>query len=237
MVNFNSKLIVAVMVIFGITAFMGCKEKQDNKKSYNVEAKNIKSNVYSGEYKIEYRENEVGLFHYRDEAKSKIDFGFVLQTENPVSFKSIDLGECLVSFENNNRIIVINQLETKEVRILALNEEKDINYLQKADEKKDVNVVAKTFGYGISMVKGYWQAKSIFENDGKFTELLVSRLDNSTDTTNEEGVNYDCTSGGQGAIACSLKDAYGRIGCSVTCVTGYYACCIDATMICKCVKE
>jgi len=39
----------------------------------------------------------------------------------------------------------------------------------------------------------------------------------------------DCTSGGIGATACSTNSGIGSVntGCSVTCGTGFYACCID----------
>jgi len=55
----------------------------------------------------------------------------------------------------------------------------------------------------------------------------VSEFSCKCNTTATSASN--CTSGGTGATACSTNSGIGSIntGCSVTCGTGYYACCID----------
>jgi len=43
-----------------------------------------------------------------------------------------------------------------------------------------------------------------------------------------------CDSGGEGSISCSVTIPFIGGGCSVTCQTGYYACCDQGEVTCLC---
>lgn len=45
----------------------------------------------------------------------------------------------------------------------------------------------------------------------------------------------NCTAGGTGSTECAVNDIYS--GCSVSCGSGYYACCNGSANTCSCVKE
>lgn len=60
--------------------------------------------------------------------------------------------------------------------------------------------------------------------------VLLSKLVN-----NSKYIKPDCTSGGEGATACSVGDIYSK--CSVSCGEGYYACCKSANNTCECIEK
>lgn len=64
---------------------------------------------------------------------------------------------------------------------------------------------------------------------------------NNVETLNRSESDDDCIAGGQGSSSCSIEggiEIVGNgvtVGCSVSCNSGYYACC--GLTSCDCVKE
>ena len=80
-------------------------------------------------------------------------------------------------------------------------------------------------GYGLSIIDGKWDITDLQNASGSaFSFLQEISLNPTTKAATEV-----CQSGGPGAESCSGG------GCSVTCRSNYYACCILGN--CSCVKE
>ena len=98
-------------------------------------------------------------------------------------------------------------------------------------------------GYGMSYLTGSWNAQKIVENHYKipFNSLDFSRNINPVSPQmliEDPGVSCKegtCTSGGAGSNSCSITEGE-VMSCSVTCNTGYYACCVSSTTRCYCCK-
>ena len=84
-------------------------------------------------------------------------------------------------------------------------------------------------GYGLSYRTGEYSLKLI-ENPKNISEILLLNGKSVSINSNK------CDSGGQGSTGCSTDGgiASGGSSCSVTCGSGYYACCMDAVNECRC---
>lgn len=92
-------------------------------------------------------------------------------------------------------------------------------------------------GFGIRLQK-INKSNDVSENDLLSTDNILSSmsknnsLDEVINSFNLIQKNAECESGGEGSSSCSSSSQSGS--CSVSCVAGYYACCLGWT--CNCVK-
>lgn len=94
----------------------------------------------------------------------------------------------------------------------------------KGDWKQDINTAKMQSIYSLLSTNNL--NPKVF----KQREITLNLLDPTCPT----GQTYiSCTSGGVGATQCSVDDP--MYNCSVTCASGYVACCNDARTVCKCV--
>lgn len=85
---------------------------------------------------------------------------------------------------------------------------------------------------GLATHKG--SLKLNYVDNGNLDDIIVNQVGPSGGAT-----TLSCTSGGTGASQCSTGSGVGTVNteCSVTCNSGYYACCDDGMGKCKCIKE
>jgi hypothetical protein len=89
--------------------------------------------------------------------------------------------------------------------------------------------------YGISYQWGSFDIEKLKDTSGfsAFENLIRANLNISSTSNRSE----KCTSGGIGSSGCSIDEAFGLGGCSVSCSTGYHSCCQSNTVTCSCVKD
>lgn len=97
------------------------------------------------------------------------------------------------------------------------------------------NSSTQYYGYGLSKRNGSYTLNMPLPATGNIFDVVIRPMSVSgAPTTNK----ITCHSGGPGSTSCSAEA--GTLGgggsCSVTCSTGYYACCDDTKNECKCVK-
>ena len=149
------------------------------------------------------------------------------------------------SFENlfilqYNEIENTAVLQNKEFNVLHIDKRKiklrseDVTYIFTInDDEVGTNEIAFR-GYGLSHRKGKFTLILNSQPPTHIGDLIL--IDNQSIPETER----KCYSGGEGASECSVKPSslsVGKAECSVTCKTGYYACCNDVAGECGCVKE
>jgi len=100
------------------------------------------------------------------------------------------------------------------------------------------NTSTHFFGYGLSKRNGTYSLISPLPAEGDIFDV-VTRPTTSAIGGGGTPKKITCHSGGPGSTSCSAES--GSLGgggsCSVTCSSGYYACCDDTKNECKCVKS
>ncbi len=103
-------------------------------------------------------------------------------------------------------------------------------------------------GYGFSFMNASWSTQDIKASQYKipFNTLDYANTQNSQLRASLPSVEVElasvscaqgtCTSGGAGSSSCSITEAPFNQSCTVTCNSGYYACCVSSTVRCYCCK-
>jgi hypothetical protein len=88
-----------------------------------------------------------------------------------------------------------------------------------------VFVVAITAAWNVSLAM----------QENHLSSVVLADIEVLADSESNGG-NYTCTSGGPGSSQCSTSANIGGsgTGCSVTCISGYYACCNNYENKCQC---
>jgi hypothetical protein len=143
----------------------------------------------------------------------KFDENYIFQTDEVSKF---ELNSGIVS---NFKLIY-------DKRALIINIEKNTYYFIVDNYIIGKNVIK---GYGLSKRKGVFEIINNDENKSYFETIRE---------VNARG-GLSCTSGGTGSTECSVTSTIGPLGtgCSVGCGVGYYACCDDNTVVCKCLPN
>lgn len=143
----------------------------------------------------------------------KYDENYIFQTDDVDKFE----------FKNNK---VMNFKIIYDHKALIINIEKDTYYFIVDNYIVGNNVIK---GYGLSRRKGVFEIVSTDENKSFFETITLVN----------SGGSSNCSSGGLGSTQCSIGSTNGPVGteCSVSCGAGYYACCDDSTVICKCITN
>lgn len=185
-------------------------------------------------------------------AQSNFNSAFILSSENkllPISTSESDEYTVIIP-KTKAYILLINKKQAQISFIGIAN-----NYEIKTKAAIASNSLLKQFtlqeflGYGLSYNRSTWDALKIMNSPYHFAYNILHNADlqnpaisrNLSSSSAEVNPNSispggSCTSGGTGATQCSIDGAFGT-GCSVTCGTGYYACCDDNTVKCYCVKN
>lgn len=168
---------------------------------------------FTGEFKV--WKNESGEIVFYTESKESIN---VMTCQNCNNIDGLGLsGKATLTFLDHS--FVFRKGKASYYFAVDKPEEKEI----KSSFGLSFPIENEHYGTGVTY---HWLDKNTMKNASDFfskitkapnaVEYIIST--NSSDVT---GKNIECSSGGQGASSCSM----GGGGCSVSCSSGYYACC------------
>lgn len=148
------------------------------------------------------------------------DKAFVLQTEDSIA-------DLFIEFENNCEVI-------KYQNLLFINSCKDkyCFILQDVDDEQIETEIILYKGFGLAEynISEFIEGKSLTSPGYVLANDINDKI--KTNKCN------NCASGGIGATSCSKSGSFSGVdcSCSVSCSTGYYACCATCEW-CKCCKN
>ncbi len=148
--------------------------------------------------------------------------------------------------------------ESKKFAVLYNITKNKIYFIGTSDKKNDITQIKQNsaiskaisesdyLGYGFSFMNGSWSTQKIKDSQFKqpfntldFANNQNTQLKTTPPIDDDDGVSCalgTCTSGGAGSSSCSITEAPFNQSCTVTCNSGYYACCVSSTVRCYCCK-
>lgn len=138
---------------------------------------------------------------------------YVLQMSSDQAIELKKLQEAQVLFLRNS--LFIHSISTPEDIMVSID---DMNPIA----AKGLTPTKKFIGYGLSRIATNKIADIKRLNNAEIYNLLVKKTDCTCECYRPGGTT-NCGSGGTGSTSCSKKS--GSEYCSVSCSTGYYACC------------
>ncbi|WP_166437238.1 hypothetical protein [Niastella caeni] len=204
--------------------------------------------IFTGHTYIKVSENnEVLIMQIKnDPAIVENIFVLALEKKDLITIQPGDLGLSSVIYYRDKRAVVLHSSKSNNLHFLGLRETASGIKMErlKADHTLKNEMRSAVLGYGLSMMKGKWDAKTLLNTNKKYIFNLIALADRSGRTltpAQREAVTEDiasgCTSGGPGSSSCSISEPLPPQSCSVTCGSGYYACCQSSTVSCNCVAN
>jgi hypothetical protein len=230
--HFKLLLILFLISAIGLTQFY-CSKRTNQSKPVILDQveSTVKSIDPQGEYisaDVSIKTNSEGdvivLANTKDSANEKM---YVLQGGNgkPIN-KSFKTAQVIYL----THLIIINSLENKERYYLGISKPEEKEVLSKLPEIYKSFFSSSTYGYGLVQMKGFLpNTINVFKNNSDpFQDLYSYRGFVNDKSVNNLTEPEHCDAGGAGATSCSK--ASGGYSCSVSCGSGYYACCNDHTV-------
>ncbi len=226
------KKLNALLPLFlaAILAFWGCKKwvgaNQTNKNTNKVVVKFDRSTAWQNMTAINMHSQKVfkmqdGLLVFIFSKDGKINALLSLIPENKADIQKLYNYATLqgANFLYSKNLLVI---EKNSNRIYFVVDNK--SGIQEAKKLKNSSVIK---GIQLSLCLGKYNSSSLREikNYKTVRDFFLSEAKSQT----------KCTSGGEGATNCSVKNSLSN--CSVSCATGYYACCNGEANKCSCLKK
>lgn len=168
-------------------------------------------------------------------------FMLTVDTKRTIGLKDGDLGLSSVFFYKDQRAIAVHSNKTNEIYFLGLDEQASQNKVNSLAHNKNLNGLIREnlLGYGLSMIKGIWDKNTLNNLTKKYAASLIvlSDLQKKYSPTQKIAAANDdipirCFSGGTGSTGCTFTSPIVGSSCSVTCATGYFACCNAVTCNC-----
>jgi hypothetical protein len=176
---------------------------------------------------------------------------FLLTAESAPRYHEFESGDCEFFVTTNQTVAIIVNNADQTVSLIGLDndETKAVKNLLEENALIASHFSGNNFfSYGISFIEGKWSlellSKSKYKNP--FNYLASGDLTGkfAPENLGEAGGGYvlceqgSCTSGGAGSSTCSISEEYMGVkqACSVSCNTGYYACCNTKAVRCFCCK-
>lgn len=177
---------------------------------------------------------------------------FVIETKTAIQYpNSNEEDEYAVIMPNSKKYVILYNKTKYTISIIGV---MDGNYASakasiRANGKLDaIGFKEEFYGYGMSFLIGSWDVGKIKQTQYKYWQNILDYADidnpgfanrvpqpGKSESNLVPNAGNSCTSGGTGSSSCSLEGPLNS--CSVTCTTGYYACCDDNRMKCYCVPN
>lgn len=183
--------------------------------------------------------------------QSQLTTALVLNNELPLDPLVIEEGNKLeIGLLLNGKIILVADQSQSVVHVLATRDATgDVQQVLEKLKASNYKIGKINFGYGLSFMRGKWSLSSVKQSGYRnpFNILMASDLTRKQGTgvvanslIDDDGNSNlcalgSCTSGGAGSTSCSISETTGG-ECTVTCSSGYYACCNSPTVRCYCCK-
>lgn len=203
-------------------AFIGCNSDSGSSDvSYSRVEMVSQKNVSPYVYMLDLPGIEIAFLSGYDSKTKEFDKYYVFQYDSESTM--IDVSQIknsdLLEFNTTNLKVLIDG----SVTVFTI----DSNYLA-------INGETVYYGYGLSERYAEGMGFKLVDVGEKISDIgsVVELYGNKSDRKDE-----DCSSGGEGSSSCSVAGSVGNVksnGCSVTCESGYYACCNDSSFKCSC---
>ncbi len=128
-------------------------------------------------------------------------------------------------------------LKGEELHYVGIDSEESILLLKTLEELTG-NLKSYALGFGFSSNKGKWSmGEDIFLKLTANEILTFTSLNPKMKGLKANGkvMACECTSGGAGSTSCTIDEPWN--GCSVSCGSGYYSCCVTSVTRCICVQN
>ncbi|UMY66768.1 MULTISPECIES: hypothetical protein [unclassified Flavobacterium] len=242
----KSMLLVCCLVsVFGLTSCDATSDKMANQESktmsYRLSPKSGEAAIYSFRGQTEFRITEDDI-EGKELTAYFVDGGRV----NFVVFQNADFQESLEDGLYDidvyaHGVTLFNQV-TKNSIFIGIDDATSLSLLENIGsgnfDSVNTSGAGFVFNWGTSETYQGKDLKSIKESGTTTLRVLHSLVKDITVSGDD-----DCDSGGEGSSSCSttVSGASQSHGCSVSCKTGYYACCSKGGFLtsesCKCKKE
>lgn len=244
-----------ILLLFGMFLLFSCSNENDKNNVGNVETANVLNNQekFKGAKEnflveetqgIPFMTNEgiVYVFNNKKEDIYNNAFTFLSENLNELDvLKDILFGN--IRYEYHLHYVSIFNIENhKKILLVVSNEEghEYVHSLSSIDKEQYESII---FVYEIAKLNNKDFNLNLVDNTESYTSNSYNNW-NFIDIPSHDfiGIIVDvdfsggkkCSSGGEGATSCQIEDVFS--GCSVSCGSGYYACCNSGSNNCKCVS-
>lgn len=237
---------VLTVLLSSILFFSCSKEKnfQNLSQELKTTVKDLKGDISQGKSFLKITpNNELMILQASNPEKPDlIDKVIILAFEKsiniPLKDKNLDYSN-LTFFSDKRSLVLHSKLDNK-IYLLGLDEKESQEKIKRLSTNSKIKPALEKplLGYGISVLTGSWNLEKLKNNkyNSAFNQLDYSNNIYSIIPPDDgEGGAANCSSGGPGSNECSIGE-WPSISCSVTCKSGYYACCDSKTTKCFCVK-
>lgn len=244
-----AKRIIISMIFFSV-AFTGCVAQNLSKAIDNTMGGRLFLNAAGNIYVKQSGDNSL-LLLFRSEGTpvSSFDKAFIIFSETVIpklSFEETDKFE--IKIAESKKYATIYNVSRNKIYFIGTSDTRDIiDGIKNQPGLKQSASNSDYLGYGFSYMTAAWSVERIKESkymtpfytlDYANTQNTQLRLALPADDGGDgSGICAEgkCSSGGNGSSSCSIGE-FPNISCSVTCNSGYYACCNSATTRCYCCK-
>lgn len=160
---------------------------------------------------------------------------------------------------NESELYEIKISESRKLAILYNMDRNKIYFIGTIDSHNEIDAFKRNailanaidnldyLGYGFSYLTGSWSESRIKESryttptySLDYSDNLNSQLRTTLPLDDDGGGllcdHGNCASGGNGSSSCSISEPLPPQSCTVTCTTGFYACCNSKSVRCYCCK-
>jgi hypothetical protein len=241
---------IAVIFLF----FQSCSAQSLSKKIENAFSEKLFSKFSGKCFLKETTPNSFLLLINSRNSIDSYDKAFVVVSESNQTKPTIDEQSTYEFFiPLNKRFVIIYNQKTDKIFVAGLSDQAASDAIERFKSNENIKSALlnqDVLGYGLSYLNNtIWNISKIKESKYKtpYYTLDYANMTNKNaalalappDDDTGGGVSCaqgTCTSGGAGSSSCSITESPLNQECSVTCNSGYYACCVSSTVRCYCCK-
>lgn len=175
-----------------------------------------------------------GIVYFNDKnSQNKYTSAIALLSSTPSELNELKkLLESNIEIRYHRDYIEFKNLYTSDKILFVVSNENGHNYVHNIINKKTYKQII--FGYELSYIKNQsFDADKIPFKKIETKMALINTFSAITPELDDDSL-MKCDGGGSGSTECAIGDIYSN--CSVSCASGYYACCQGSDNTCKCIK-
>jgi|SRR5690606_8372471 len=248
------KVKTIIFLLLGIPAFHSCLGQKLTQSIENALGEKLYARFSGSTYVKETGENSFLFLVNTNNSQDCYDKAIVIFSEKSLEKPDFKENETFEFFiPESRRFAVIYNYKEEEIFVAGLDDQSVRQFIQKfksIENKETALNNNHVLGYGMSFLSNsLWNISRIKESKYKspfysldYADMINTDARESLPPPGDDdggGVSCApgvCTSGGAGSSECSITEAPFGQECSVTCITGYYACCVSSTVRCYCCK-
>lgn len=242
-----------LLLLIGLTIFKSCISQKNPQDIENALGERIFTKFSGTAYIKPTSTNSFLILVNTKKSSDSYDKAIVVFVENKPIINEID-EESIYHFfipENKRYIAIFNQSRNR-IFLAGLTDQIAQNAILKFKANPSIKSSLTNrdiFGYGLAFLSGVWNIGKVKSSEYKqpYNTLDYANMTNEQaalllppvedeETGGVSCAQGTCTSGGAGSSSCSITEAPLEQSCTVTCNTGYYACCVSSTVRCYCCK-